>query len=122
MEPALPAAYSAAGANFSGANALATDFLRPYQGYSDITYYLFDGNSTYNSLQVSLHRRFAKSFTTDVAYTFSKVTTTVSDDSTYTNILSPRKYDYGLATFDRTHAFVWNFVWDLPEREPLSRR
>ncbi len=113
-EPALPSAYSAAGANFSGANALATDFLRPYQGYSDITYYLFDGNSTYNSLQVSLHRRFSKDFTTDVAYTFSRVTTTVSDDSTYTNILSPRKFDYGLATFDRTHAFVWNFVWDLP--------
>jgi hypothetical protein len=114
VEPSLPSAYSTANVNFSGANALATDFLRPYQGYSDITYYLFDGNSTYNSLQVSLHRRFGKGFTTDVAYTFSKVTTTVSDDSTYTNILSPRKYDYGLATFDRPNAFVWNFVWDLP--------
>ena len=114
VEPGLPSAYSAANLNFSGTNALATDFLRPYQGYSDITYYLFDGNSTYNSLQVSLHRRFSKNFTTDVAYTFSKVTTTVSDDSTYTNVLSPRQYDYALAAFDRTHAFVWNFVWDLP--------
>jgi len=114
-EPGLPAAYSAAGISFTGANALATDFLRRYQGYSDITYFLFDGNSTYNSLQLSLHRRFSKDFTTDVAYTFSKVTTTVSDDSTYTNFLSPRMYDYGLATFDRPHAFVWNFVWDLPK-------
>ncbi len=49
-----------------------------------------------------------------MAYTFSRVRTTVSDDSTYTNILSARKYDYALATFDRTHALVWNFVWDLP--------
>jgi hypothetical protein len=114
-EPGIQAAYSAANVPFSGTNALATDFLRPYQGYSDITYYLFDGNSTYNSLQASLHRRFSKDFTTDVAYTFSRVTTTVSDDSTYTNIISPRRYDYGLATFDRTHAFVWNFVWDLPK-------
>jgi hypothetical protein len=114
VEPSLPAAYSAAGLKFSGANALATDFLRPYQGYSDITYYAFDGNSTFNSLQVSLHRRFAKSFTTDVAFTHSRVTTTVSDDSTYTNILSPRNYDYGLATFDRTNALVWNFVWNIP--------
>ncbi len=118
-EPALPLAYSAAGANFSGVNALATDFLRPYQGFSDITYYYFDGNSTYNSLQASLHRRFSKVFTTDVAYTFSRVTTTVSDDTTYTNILNPRKFDYGLATFDRTHAFVWNFVWDLPSESRL---
>ena len=114
-EPSLPAAYSAAHVNFTGANALATDFLRPYQGYSDITYYLFDGNSTYNSLQSSVHRRFATGFTLDIAYTFSRVTTTVSDDSTYTNILSPRNYDYGLATFDRTHAFVGNFVWNLPK-------
>jgi hypothetical protein len=114
-EPGLPSAYSSAGVNFTGANALATDFLRPYQGYSDITYYLFDGNSTYNSMQISLHRRFSKNLTTDVAYTLSRVTTTVSDDSTYTNILSPRKWDYGLAAFDRTHAFVWNFVWDLPK-------
>ncbi len=114
VQPSLPSAYSAAGLSFSGANALATDFLRPYQGYSDITYYVFDGNSTYNSLQASLHRRFAKGLTTDIAYTFSRVTTTVSDDSTYTNILSPSKFDYALANFDRTHAFVWNLVYDVP--------
>ena len=115
----LPAAYSAASLPFSGSNDLATDFMRPYQGYSDIIYYYFDGNSTYNSLQVSMHRRFAKGFTTDVAYTFSRVTTTVSDDSTFTNILSPTKFDYGLAAFDRTHAFVWNAVWDVPSPSRL---
>lgn len=114
VEPSLPAAYAAAGTSFSGTDALPVDFLRPYQGYSDVTYYSFDGNSTYNSLQVSLHRRFARSFTTDVAYTRSKVMTTVSDDSTYTNLVSPRRYDYGLAAFDRPNAFVWNFVWNLP--------
>jgi hypothetical protein len=114
VEPSLAAAYSAANVKFSGANAYATDFLRPYQGFSDITYYNFDGNSTFNSLQAGLQRRFAKTLTTGVAYTYSKCTTTVSDDGTYTNILSPRNYDYGLCAFDRTHAFVWNFVWDLP--------
>jgi hypothetical protein len=35
----LPAAYSAASLPFSGSNDLATDFMRPYQGYSDIIYY-----------------------------------------------------------------------------------
>jgi hypothetical protein len=114
VQPSLPSAYSAAGLNFSGSNDLATAFLAPYQGLSDIIYYRFDGNSTYNSLQVSLHRRFAKDFTTDVAYTFSRVTTTISDDSTFTNIISPTKFDYGPAAFDRTHAFVWDFVWNIP--------
>jgi len=67
-----------------------------------------------NALQVSATRRFLKSSTFSVAYTFSKTTTTISDDGTYTNILSPRRFDYGLANFDRTHYFVANFVWDLP--------
>jgi hypothetical protein len=113
-EPNLPAAYAAAGLPFSGANTLATAFLAPYQGYGDITYYSFDSNATYNSLQISAHRRFANNFTTDFAYTFSRTTNTISDDSTYTNILSPTKYDYGLAAFDRTHAIVWDFVWNIP--------
>ncbi|MEP6903503.1 MAG: carboxypeptidase regulatory-like domain-containing protein, partial [Actinomycetota bacterium] len=32
-EPNLPTAYSAANLNFSGANSLSIDFLRPFQGY-----------------------------------------------------------------------------------------
>jgi len=113
-EPALPSEYSSAGVNFSGANTLPTDFLRPFQGYGDITVFQFDGNSTYNSLQAGVSHRFRKQLNLTAAYTLSRTTTTVSDDGTYTNILSPRKFDYGLATFDRTHYFVANFVWDLP--------
>jgi hypothetical protein len=45
-EAGLPSEYSAAGVAFSGANTLPTDFLRPYQGYGDITMFQFDGNST----------------------------------------------------------------------------
>jgi outer membrane receptor protein involved in Fe transport len=114
-EPGLPSEYSAAGVSFSGANTLPTDFLRPYQGYGDITLFQFDGNSTYNSLQAGITHRFRKALTLNAAYTLSRTTTTISDDGTYTNILSPRKFDYGLAAFDRTHYFVANFVWDLPK-------
>jgi hypothetical protein len=114
VEPNLPSIYSAAGANFSGVNALAAPFLAPYQGYTDVFYYTLDSNATFNSLQISAHRRFAKNLTTDLAYTFSKVTNTVGDDGTYTNLLSPRKYDYTLAPFDHTHVIVWDFVWNVP--------
>src|SRR5262249_34308177 len=61
-ESGLPAAHQAAGLNFSGQFALPADFLRPYQGFSDILFTSFDGNSTYNSMQVSLQRRFTKNF------------------------------------------------------------
>lgn len=113
-EANLPAIYSAAGVNFSGANVLPTDFLRPYQGYSDITTTFFDANADYNSLQVSAHRRFSKGVTFGVAYTLSKTMTTVSDDGTYTRLVNPEQ-DYALATFDRTHYFVGTVVWDLPK-------
>jgi hypothetical protein len=111
----LPAVYSAAGVSFTGANALATDFLRPYQGYGDVKYWNFDGNSQYNSLQVGANRRFARALTLGLAYTLSKTTTTVSTDGIYTNIVNTRAYDTALANFDRTHFFVGTFIWDLPK-------
>ena len=113
-EASLPSIYSAAGLAFSGANALPVDYLRPYRGYSDITYYQFDANSSYRSLQVEFRRRFARSFTFSAAYTFSRTLTTVSDDGTYTNLYNAH-LDYGYANFDRTHYFVSTFVWDLPK-------
>jgi len=118
-EPGLPSAHAAAGLSFSGQFALPVDFLRPFQGYGDITYNSFDANSTYNSLQVSVQRRFASNFTLGVAYTLSKVMTTVSDEGTFTHIANPRGYDYALAGFDRTHYFVANYVWNLPRASRL---
>ena len=100
---------------FSGQFALPVDFLRPYPGYSDITYNSMDGNSSYDSLQVSLQRRFSKAVTLGVAYTLSKVKTTISDETTFTHVSDPRGYDYALANFDRTHYFVANYVWNLPK-------
>ncbi len=120
VDTGLPAIYTSAGLSFAGDKILpSTDFLRPYQGYSDITFYQFDGDATYHSLQISAHRRFSKSITFGVAYTFSRVTTTVSDDATFTQITDAKHFDTGLATFDRTHYFVGNFVWDLPKGSRL---
>jgi hypothetical protein len=119
VEPNLPAAHAAAGLSYSGANAYAIDFLRPYQGYSDIIYYMFDGQTAYNSLQASLQRRFSNNFTFGVSYTLSQAVTTVSDDGTFTNNFDTEAFDRGLATFDRTHYFVANYVWNLPKGSGL---
>src|SRR5260370_29667681 len=43
-----------------GSNALDRDFLRRFFGYGDITVHQFGGTSNYNSLQVSLQRRFTR--------------------------------------------------------------
>ena len=120
-EPGLPAAFSAAGKSFSGTSILATDFLRPYQGYSDITFYDMDADADYHSLQVSAHRRFSKGVTFGIAYTRSRTQTTVSDDGTFTRLRNAEQ-DYAYATFDRPHFFVGNFVWDLPKGSGLVGR
>ena len=117
-EAGLPSIYSGAGLSFSGANILGTDFLRPYQGYSDITYYAFDANADYNSFQVAANRRISQGLTFGIAYTYSKTMTTISDDGTFTR-LANAGYDYQLAAFDRTHYLVGNFVWDLPKASKL---
>ena len=92
----------------------------PYQGYSDITYYNFDAEAKYNSLQVELKRRFTKGLTFSVAYTRSKTLTTISDDGTFTNLTDAKHFDYGLANFDRPNYFSATFVWDLPKGSKLT--
>jgi hypothetical protein len=114
VEPDLPAAYSDAGLNYSGGKALDTAFLLPYQGYSSIWYYKFDGTSNYNSLQISAQRRFAKGLTFGAAYTWSKSLTTADGDEAAQDPFNPRKLDYRVAGWDRTHVLVFNYVYDLP--------
>jgi hypothetical protein len=116
----LQTLYTNAGLNFNGANILGTDFLRPYQGYSDITMYEFDAASNYNSLQVSVNRRFSQGLTFGIAYTWSKTMTTIGDDGTFTRLVNPA-LDYQLAAFDRTHYLVGNFIWDLPKGSKIFR-
>lgn len=113
-EPNLPDVYRSAGFRFSGANALPINLLRQYPGYGDIAYREFVGSSNYHSLQVSVNRRFANRFTFGLAYTWSKAMDTANGDGEYTNPFNTRRYDYRLASFDRTHIFVANYVVDLP--------
>ena len=114
VEPNLPTAYSQAGFNYAGDMAFDAPFLVPYKGYGTIEYYKFDGTSNYNSLQVSLQRRFGQGLTLGAAYTFSKVLTTASTDEDLQDSFNPRKFDYRLASFDVPHVLALNYVYDVP--------
>jgi hypothetical protein len=71
--------------------------------------------SNYNSLQISLNRRFTNGLTLGAAYTWSKLLTTQSVDrdsgvqDSY-NI----KDAYGLSTLNTPQIFVLSYVYDLP--------
>lgn len=114
VEPDLPAAYAAAGFNFSGNYAFDAPFLVPYRGYGLIEHYGFDGTANYSSLQVSVQHRFSRTLTFGVAYTFSKTLTTANRDEDLQDAFNPRRYDYRLAEWDRPHVLAFNYVYDLP--------
>lgn len=118
VQPGLEPQYAAAGYNFNGWCALgAASYtsapLVPYKGYGQIPYLEFNGTSNYNSLQVSLQRRFSKGFTFGAVYTYSKALTTANTDQdtqdTFNALL-----DYRRAGWDRTHVFAANYVYDIP--------
>jgi hypothetical protein len=76
------------------------------------------GNSIYNSLQVSLDKRFSAGFTVGANYTFGKTLDEVSylTDTCSTNTINPynvRAYR-GVSDFNIPQRFVLNYLWQLP--------
>ncbi|MFP5276902.1 MAG: carboxypeptidase regulatory-like domain-containing protein [Acidobacteriota bacterium] len=114
VEPNLPPEYAAAGYSFSGQYAYPDNYLAPFWGYDQLEYYKFDGTSNYNGLQASLQRRFGHRLTAGAVYTWSKSMTTSTADESYVDPFNPRKYNYQVAGWDRTHVAAINYVYDLP--------
>ena len=109
------------------ADATNVSLRAPYQGVEVGGFLQIQttAQSTYNSLQMSLTRRFAKGLQFLASYTYGKSI----DNSSGTNggsadavrdtaiILGSQldnRANRGLSDFDRTHRLVMNFLWDLP--------
>jgi hypothetical protein len=117
------------GAHFAAQNIdptnnkpLPDNFLRPDPGYGSIVIYNTIGTSSYNALQVSANRRFAKSVQYGIAYTYSKaMDLTDGEGGLLPTYQSLRRWAYGKAGFDQTHNFVLNYVWSLPKATNLVK-
>jgi hypothetical protein len=119
VEPNLPPEYAAAGYSFSGRYAYQQNYLAPYHGYGQMDYYKFDGTSNYNSLQVSVQRRFTRKLTFGGAYTWAKNLTTSGSDQSYVDPFNPRKYSYGEPSYERRNVMAITYVYDLPKVSQL---
>ena len=118
VQPGLQPQYLAAGYDFNGwcaygHSSYTNAYLVPFKGYGQIPYLRWDGTSNYNSLQVSLQRRFSKGLTFGAVYTWSKSMVTASSDQDEQNPVNAL-VDYRAASWDRTHVFAANYVYDLP--------
>jgi hypothetical protein len=112
---------------------LSDNFLQPFTGLGSIPYTEFSGSSNYNALQISLTRRFSRGFSLGANYVWSKALDYT--DSTYSNCFTscttataaagiptfaPRHaYSYGLASYDRDHSVVINWLWNIPRASSL---
>jgi hypothetical protein len=72
-------------------------------------------NSAYNSLQVSLDKRFAHGLQFTTAYTFSKSIDQASSFEGILNPVDPRR-SRSLSNFDARHRIVFSYYWELPFR------
>jgi hypothetical protein len=113
---------------------LNDNYYRPYPGYNGVPQQIFEGNSSYHSLQVKADRRFAKGLQFGVAYTRSKAFDYAEGDSTGGGLSTPtgasaysaevaryfdrKVWNYGLALYDRPNVLTFHFLWDIPK---LSR-
>jgi hypothetical protein len=71
-------------------------------------------NSNYNSLQLSVEKRFSHGLQFQGAYTFSK---SIDNASSFENLLNPLNYGLSrsLSLFDARHRFVFSYYWELPK-------
>src|SRR5215469_14683242 len=89
--------------------------LVPFAGYQAMVSRAPIFTSNYNSLQVSLNRRFSQGLTVGVAYTWSKLlTTNPQDRSLGVADAYDLQGDYGLSTLNTPQILVVNYVYDVP--------
>ena len=83
-------------------------------------------NSRYNSLQLSLTRRFSRGLQFLAAYTLSKSQDYYSGSAVNELVPMPGdhlnwKLNYGPSDYDRRHRFITSFVFDLPKTTTKNR-
>ncbi len=89
--------------------------IRPFVGYGAITARVPVFTSNYNSLQVSLNRRFSRGLTLEVGYTWSKLLTTNPFDRSLATYNSyDLKQSYGPSTLNTPQMLVVSYIYELP--------
>jgi hypothetical protein len=111
----------------TNANAvLPSQFLRPYLGYGNITYYSYAGKSSYHSLQTQLRRRYKNNLTYGVIWTYSKTmdysdTETSAATTQVSSLINPKLWNYGEAGYDHTHILRIYATYSLPRASNLLK-
>ena len=105
---------TAPGTTILSAVNFTNNAIRPFPGYTGVTYTEFGATSNYNALQTRLSRRFATHLTLNVSYVWSKAMNETDSDGASIGYFLNRRRDYARAGFDRQHTFNLDYVYELP--------
>jgi hypothetical protein len=108
----------------NGNKVLPSQFMRPYQGWGNITYYFYGGNSSYHSLQTQVRRRYKTNLTYGAIWTWSKTmdygdTETSSSTTQISSLINPAVWNYGEAGYDHTHILRVYWTYNIPRASNL---
>ncbi len=124
VDPANPGIPPTGSNVIAQPNFVADDFLRyisGFGGYSGAPVLTFTGNSSYHSLQTQVTHRFSHGMQFGGVWTWSKAMD--YNDQDKSNIVryagSPKVYNYGIATYDRSHVVAINYLVSLPKASRL---
>jgi hypothetical protein len=96
-------------------NVYLLNALRPYRGYNAINALENRFDSNYNSMQVSVQKRFAQNSLLEANYTWSHgLTDAQTDRSTAPQNTYNLRADYGPSQIDVRQVFTLDYVYDLP--------
>ncbi|HKA17839.1 MAG TPA: TonB-dependent receptor [Blastocatellia bacterium] len=112
----LPASASG---TFTGTNIARERLMRPFPAFDQVNSTTYEGESTYNGLQLRLDKRLSRGFTLGVTYTYSKFTQSTEllnqDDQFPTEVISDQDFPHRLSVsgiyelpFGAGHGFLNN--------------
>lgn len=105
----------------AGATTANTNARRLYApDFGTVALQTSNGNSIYHSLQLSLNKRFSRSFSLLASYTWSKSIDDASGDGNASPNPFDQRFNRGLSNLDIPHRFVGSFVYELPRFSNLS--
>ena len=97
------------GTGLNGATVERQQLLRPFPHFTSLLSERYDGEATYNSLQLRVERRFSQGYTVNSSYTFSRLTEAVS-------LLNPTdsELEHRRSRDDYPHRVVISGIFELP--------
>jgi len=101
--------------NILGSNAYDTNFLRPYQGFGDISMYGMGATSNFNSLAVRADRRFARGLFLSTVFSWGKCLATAGADGDGFRVDNLTRFHlYAPCSYNVPYNLTFNYVYEIP--------